>query len=173
MKKVWILLALGAGLQATAAEPAQPGPTQQGQLIAPPKRLPDPVVNTMKVPAGDPVTIANLPQELRRAVVADAARRFDVPESSVVLARAEQMTWSDGSLGCPKPGMSYTQALVPGYRVVARTAEREILYHTDARGQVVRCDEALLPRGQAPRDGAPGNDEQPRTQPPPPAAPER
>ena len=33
---------------------------------------------------------------------------------------AEAVTWSDGSLGCPEPGMMYTQALVPGYRVQIR-----------------------------------------------------
>jgi hypothetical protein len=169
MKKVWVLLVLSAGLQASAAEPAGQG----GQSIAPPKRIPDPVVNTMKVPAGDPVTVATLPRELRRVVVADAAKQLNVSENAVVLARAEQVTWSDGSLGCPKPGMSYTQALVPGYRVVARTADREMLYHTDSRGLAIRCDETLPVRGARPPDGAPGNDAQPRTNPPPSAVPDR
>lgn len=31
---------------------------------------------------------------------------------------AVQVTWSDGSLGCPQPGQAYTQALVDGYWVV-------------------------------------------------------
>ncbi len=31
---------------------------------------------------------------------------------------AAQVTWSDGSLGCPQPGQAYTQALVDGYWVV-------------------------------------------------------
>jgi hypothetical protein len=80
-----------------------------------------------------------MPRAVRRAVVADAARRFKVSESAVVLARAEQLTWTDGSLGCPQPGQMYTQALVPGFRVVARTSEGEFLYHTDSHGQVLVC----------------------------------
>jgi hypothetical protein len=170
MKKVLLLLLLGAGLQATAAEPGRPA-----EGIAPPTRLPDPVVNTMTVPATEatPVTVATLPRELRRVVVADAAKHFNVSENSVVLTGAEQVTWSDGSLGCPRSGMSYTQALVPGYRLVARTAERELVYHTDSSGRAVRCEEPVPARGQRPPDGAPGNDAQPRTQPPTPAAPDR
>jgi hypothetical protein len=34
------------------------------------------------------------------------------------LVSADAMTFSDGSLGCPSPGRSYTQALVDGMRVV-------------------------------------------------------
>jgi hypothetical protein len=85
------------------------------------------------------VSIASIPREVRRAVVADAAKRFNVPESSVVVARAEQVTWPDGSLGCPEPGMMYTQALVPGFRVVAKTSAGELSYHTDSSGTVRNC----------------------------------
>ena len=167
--KLWVLLALGACLQAAAAEPARPA-----EGIAPPKRLPDPVVRDMVVPpAADPVSTTALPRELRRAVVADAAKFLEVAESSVVLTRAEQVTWPDGALGCPRPGMSYSQALVPGFRVVARSVERQVVYHTDSRASVVRCAEPVPLRGQRPADGAPGNDAQPRTQPPVPVAPDR
>jgi hypothetical protein len=166
--KLWVLLALGAGLSAGASEPTRPA-----EGIAPPKRLPDPVVRDMVVPPAEPVSTTALPRELRRVVVADAAKHLNVPESSVVLTHAEQVTWPDGSLGCPRAGMSYTQALVPGFRVVARSVERQLVYHTDSRGNAVRCDQPIPLRGQRPADGAPGNDAQPRTQPPTPVAPDR
>lgn len=166
--KPWALLVLGAVLQAAASEPARPA-----EGIAPPKRLPDPVVRDMTVPPAEPVPTTALPRELRRAVVADAAKHLGVAESSVVLTRAEQVNWPDGSLGCPRAGMSYTQALVPGFRVVARSVERQLVYHTDAHAKVIRCDEPIPLRGQRPADGAPGNDAQPRTQPPVPSAPDR
>ena len=110
----------------------------QPRTIAPPKRIPD-LVETPAAPAGESVTTASMPKEVRRAVVADAARRFKVPENAVVLTRAEQVTWSDGSLGCPEPGRFYTQILVTGYRVVARTSAGELTYHTDTRGNAVTC----------------------------------
>lgn len=121
-----------AALPACAAQPPAPG------AIAPPKRALE-AVETQPSPAGEPVNTASMPREVRRAVVADAARRFRVDENAVVLTRAEQLTWSDGSLGCPEPGRMYTQMLVPGYRVVARTTEGELTYNTDTRGNVVTC----------------------------------
>jgi len=57
----------------------------------------------------------------------------------VVLARAERLTWSDGSLGCPEPGVAYTQVLVAGFRVDATTSAGTLTYHTDSRGSVVSC----------------------------------
>jgi hypothetical protein len=56
-----------------------------------------------------------------------------------VLIGAEAVTWSDGSLGCPQPGMAYTQALVPGYRVRLRGPEGEMDYHASTRGALVLC----------------------------------
>ncbi|HEX6397477.1 MAG TPA: hypothetical protein VFZ95_08650, partial [Steroidobacteraceae bacterium] len=89
--------------------------------------------------AGQAVSTTAIPADVRRAVVADAARRFKVPESSVVLTRAEQVTWPNAALGCPEPGTMYTQALVPGFRVVAKTSGGELLYHTDSSGNVRNC----------------------------------
>lgn len=125
-----------AGLLATLACAAEQPPAPRG--IAPPKRLPD-VETFTPLPAGEPVATAQIPREVRRAVVADAAKRFKVAESAVVLARAERLTWSDGSLGCPEPGRMYTQMLVPGFRMVAVTTAGELTYHTDSQGGVVSC----------------------------------
>jgi hypothetical protein len=44
----------------------------------------------------------------------DLAQRLDVPLESIVLSGASQVTWRSGALGCPEPGMNYTEALVPG-----------------------------------------------------------
>jgi hypothetical protein len=117
-------------------------------------------------PQGAPVSTAEMPREVREAVVADAARRFKVEASAVVLTRAEQVTWPNGALGCPEPGRMYTQMLVEGYRVVAKTAEGEMTYHTDARGSVVNCASGVLPRKaiEKTKDTAP-----PRTKPVPPS----
>ncbi len=74
-----------------------------------------------------------------RAARADAARRAGVAAESLLLVSAEGVTWSDGSLGCPQPGMAYTQALVPGYRVRLRAPAAEFDYHASARGALVLC----------------------------------
>ena len=52
---------------------------------------------------------------------------------------AEAVTWSDGSLGCPQPGMMYTQALVPGYRVRIQAGGQVLDYHAGRSGQPALC----------------------------------
>jgi hypothetical protein len=78
------------------------------------------------------------------AVLADAARRTGRPIEEIEVVSAQSVTWSDGSLGCPQPGMMYTQALVPGYRVVIEVGEERYDYHASLRGGFSLC-----PAGQA------------------------
>jgi hypothetical protein len=73
------------------------------------------------------------------AALADAARRSGLPVSALRVDRAEAVTWRDGSLGCPQPGMAYTQALVPGYRVQVRAGERVFDYHAGRGGAPQWC----------------------------------
>ena len=148
MSRVFTMLVFGI-LAVTAACASDGEPAERG--IAPPTRIPDPEVAVIK-PEGQPVATTAIPKEVRRAVVADAARRFNVAESAVVLTRAEQVTWPDGSLGCPQPGQMYTQMLVDGFRVTAKTTAGELLYHTDSRGNVVNCASGVI--GQRPIDAA-------------------
>ena len=56
-------------------------------------------------------------QPMLEQIRADAAQRADVAAGAVKILAVESVTWADGSLGCPEPGMMYTQALVRGYRV--------------------------------------------------------
>jgi hypothetical protein len=135
-----LVLASLAAACGASAEDVQPPP----RAMAPPTRIPSPALNDQ--PVGQPVNTAQIPRAVRLAVVADAARRFSVPESSVVLVRAEQVTWSDASLGCPEPETMYTQALVPGFRVVAKTSGGELLYHTDTHGLTRNCQVHEGPR---------------------------
>lgn len=65
----------------------------------------------------------------REAAVADLAEHLRVSAESIEVLRVESVTWPDGSLGCPKPGVAYTQALVPGQRIVLSHEDRVYLYH--------------------------------------------
>lgn len=60
---------------------------------------------------------------------ADLARRLDIDEAEITVVGAEFVTWPDGALGCPRPDMMYTQALVPGYRIRLRAAGALHHYH--------------------------------------------
>ncbi|MEJ1112243.1 MULTISPECIES: hypothetical protein [unclassified Kribbella] len=84
----------------------------------PPKPEPTPVPTP--VPTTGPVEQAK----------ADLAKRLSVDAAQVTVVSSSEVTWSDGSLGCPEPGMSYTQALVPGFRVVLEAAGKQYHYHS-------------------------------------------
>jgi hypothetical protein len=84
----------------------------------------------------------NRPADMQRqidAAIADASTRTGVASGSIKIVSAEAVTWSDGSLGCPQPGMAYTQALVPGYRIRIDAAGRSLDYHAGVRGLPVYC----------------------------------
>jgi len=135
----WLILggAVSAGAAADSTLPSRPI-LARDTGVAPPTRIPRAEI-PVSTPTGTPVETAAIPKSVRRAVVFDAAKRFNVPASAVVLTRAEQVTWSDGSLGCPERGMLYAQNLVPGYRIVAKTGSSELVYNTDTREQAKTC----------------------------------
>jgi hypothetical protein len=70
-------------------------------------------------PGEKPSGTLALPTSVIEPVVAEVAKLAGVPADQVTVISAEEVTFSDGSLGCPVPGMAYTQALVDGYKIVA------------------------------------------------------
>jgi hypothetical protein len=61
---------------------------------------------------------------------ADLAKRLGVEAAQVTVVSSSEVTWPDGSLGCPEPGMNYTQALVPGSRIILESAGKQYHYHS-------------------------------------------
>lgn len=78
-------------------------------------------------------------EETIQAARTDAARRTGLAPESLELVSAETVSWPDGSLGCPHPGMLYTQALVAGFRIRLRAQATLLDYHASARGALVLC----------------------------------
>jgi hypothetical protein len=83
--------------------------------------------------------VTNTPAEMIEAALDDAANRSTVARAEIKVVSEEAVTWPDGSLGCPKPGMLYTQALVAGYRIVLQAGDLVLNYHSAARGKPVFC----------------------------------
>ncbi|MGW1344317.1 hypothetical protein ACWCOV_24985 [Kribbella sp. NPDC002412] len=71
-------------------------------------------------PAGGPVEQAK----------ADLVKRLGVEPGQVTVVSSEEVTWQDGSLGCPEPGMRYTQALVNGSRIILEAGGTQYHYHS-------------------------------------------
>ncbi|HEY83981.1 MAG TPA: hypothetical protein G4N96_02540 [Chloroflexi bacterium] len=57
----------------------------------------------------------------------------------VSVVSVESREWRDGSLGCPKPGMMYTQATTSGYLIVLEAGGRQYEFHTGGVNSGVLC----------------------------------
>jgi hypothetical protein len=99
---------------------------------------------------------AQVPTAVFELAIADAANRSTEAPADIVVLSAEAVTWADGSLGCPQPGMTYTQALVRGYRIVLRAGAQTLNYHATSRGQPAFCP---AERVEAPVPGSGDRDE--------------
>lgn len=69
----------------------------------------------------------------------DLARRLGIADELVVLSGARHVTWRSGALGCPDPGMSYTQALVPGTVIYLQVETTMHAYHARFSGEPFYC----------------------------------
>ncbi len=144
-----------APLGAPTAYPAPPGaPTPAPGVSPSPAAQASPLVPTASVAQARPtparVTPTNTPPPLAgsgevpadkvAAAIADLARRTGADPAAITIVSAEAVTWNDGALGCPQPGMAYTQALVDGYRLILSLNGVTYAYHAAVRGDVFYCE---------------------------------
>lgn len=79
------------------------------------------------------------PSEQARAAVDDLAARLQTDPAAIEVVAEEPVTWRDGSLGCARPGMSYTQAMVEGLRITLRVDGADHEYHSSGDRQPFWC----------------------------------
>ena len=70
---------------------------------------------------------------------ANAAKRTGIARSALVLVSTEAVTWPDGSLGCTRPGRTYAQAQIPGYRIRIQAGAKTLDYHANAHDYMILC----------------------------------
>lgn len=71
--------------------------------------------------------------------IADAAQRRGVDPSDVAVLTTEDVTWRDGAVGCPEQDLEYSQALVPGGRIVVDAVGQVDVYHYGDQGPPFYC----------------------------------
>ena len=67
------------------------------------------------------------------------AQRLGVAPDTVKVSSAGQVTWRSGALGCPEPGMTYTDALVPGSVIYLQADKTFHVYHAKFAGEPFYC----------------------------------
>lgn len=72
---------------------------------------------------------------------ADLAARLGIAVDEITVVSAEAVVWPDGSLGCPQPGMAYTQVLVEGAKIVLWAEGRTWPYHAGGERSPFLCDQ--------------------------------
>lgn len=90
-----------------------------------------------------------IPEGLRAAIIRDAATRAGIGIEEVRVLKVQRSTWNDGSLGCPKPGEFYTQALVAGWWVVVDAGGTNFDYRAIDAGRFKICEPGANPGGDA------------------------
>jgi len=81
----------------------------------------------------------------------DLATRLGLEVDAIKISGVTPVNWRSGALGCPKPGMSYTEALVAGVWINLRVDNTVYRYHAAANGQPFYCpDDMAEPPSTAP-----------------------
>ena len=75
-----------------------------------------------------------------KQAVADLAERLGLAPAEVVVVDVAEVTWRDGSLGCARPDVMYTQALIDGSRITLRVGETAYEYHSGSSGLAALCE---------------------------------
>ena len=126
MGKTAVATLLLAMLAACGGEAEPPGAEQSTTLAMPSTTESENTVPDDQLPIVDPA-------------IDDLAGRLGAPPEDIEVVTAEEVTWPDGSLGCPEPGMSYTQAMVEGSKVTLQYEDRFYVYHAGDDAQPFLC----------------------------------
>ena len=136
-----VLAACGASDDVPDATPIDPGgtrPAGSGEEFGPAGEDPDAVPPPDGAVDARLADLDDLTAEVE-AALADASTRSGVAVEAIAVASALDVTWSDGSLGCPQPDMAYTMALVPGYLLTLEVAGERVAYHGAAGSDPFPC----------------------------------
>jgi hypothetical protein len=71
---------------------------------------------------------------------ADLQRRLSVPPAEIVLIEFKAVVWPDSGLGCPRPGMVYTQVQRDGVLIRFIVQGRAYEYHGGAGRDPFLCE---------------------------------
>ena len=84
--------------------------------------------------------VPEVPEAADAAARAALAARLGVLADSLLLVRAAEVTFANGALGCPQPGVAYTEALVPGFELLYEHERVRYQYHVSENGaQLTDC----------------------------------
>jgi hypothetical protein len=146
------LLAFATGALVAACVSSEPAPTSPGgaapggaEATAVPGRpatFPTDLPVVATVPPTSTPAMGEVPAGVVAAARADLAGRIgSAAAGTAAVVRSEAVTWANGSLGCPQPGVYYEQVEIAGYHVVFEVDGARYDYRATVAGNVVACEQ--------------------------------
>ena len=128
-----------------AAAATEPTPAASSTTTRPPTSTPLATSDATLVPVTSTPAAPNPPPEGSASpdeaqAVAELAARLGVDPAAITTVAVEAVTWRDGAIGCPQPGMNYTQALVDGVRVILEVDGKRYQYHAGGARPLFLCE---------------------------------
>lgn len=88
---------------------------------------------------GSGVPQSAVDSDLVQTAIADLRTRLPDGADAIEVVSVTEVDWPDGSIGCPQPGMVYTQAIVNGTKIVLRHDGVTYDYHRGGSRPVFYC----------------------------------
>ena len=133
-----VALAAATLAAATVACTTAPGGSSPG---AHPSNLPMRSLPSSTIGPETPPMTGEAPAPIVTAARDDLAERVGSgPASSADVVQSETVSWPDGSLGCPVPGLFYQPIVTPGYRIVFSVGGATYDYRATEAGVVSLCE---------------------------------
>lgn len=152
------------GAAPTGGEPSTEPTDEPTSTFSAPPRTATPIPKPTNEQPSPSTTVPGDQAESQQAkdAVSDLTQAEGAQASDVTVLRDEAVTWPDGAMGCPQPGMVYTQALVEGHYVQLELDGKTYHYTGGQQGKLKRCDKPQVPQGpdgQLGSTGLPTSDE--------------
>jgi hypothetical protein len=116
--------------------------------LAEPGDTPPPADDSDSVVLGE-----GLPPAVESAMT-DLAAYLGVSIDVIDWVSQEEVDWPDGSLGCPQPDMSYTQAIVNGSLIIFEVDGVSYEYHSGGSREPFLCLPAATSKDVSSKDGS-------------------
>ncbi|RMD79992.1 MAG: hypothetical protein D6823_03930 [Chloroflexi bacterium] len=131
-----------AALPPTVAPAATLAPT-----ILPIKETPMPI-QPAPAPNAQPLTppFDSFIQHQIDVAKQDLAQRSGIDVAAIEVTSVGAVTWPDGALGCPRPGMAYIQVLIDGLLILLRVGDQLYPYHSGDNQPPFLCESQMRPR---------------------------
>lgn len=113
--------------------------------LAPVASAPAQAIEEVGVPTSPtiPTPSSALLQKLVAEAKGDLAKRLDMPTDQIDLVELSPVVWPDGALGCPKPGVAYTQVQQEGLLIRLHAGKRIYPYHSGGGASPFLCEQAI------------------------------